>query len=95
MMFTVGYDHDNLRLSCEGRSEISEKNDYSSMLNISGSSFNGKNPAGTGIPQLFTVTRSRWNVPKTTRLAPLRRGRVVIQHVIQVVTIHSAITDLP
>ena len=36
MMFTVGYDHDNLRLSCEGRSEISEKNDYSSMLNISG-----------------------------------------------------------
>ena len=76
MMFTVGYDHDNLRLSCEGRSEISEKNDYSSMLNISGSSLSmERRPAGTGIPQLFTVTRSRWNVPKTTRLAPLAWAR--------------------
>ena len=31
---------------------------------------NGKNHVGTGIPQLLPL-RSRWNVPKTTLLAPL------------------------
>ena len=34
---------------------------------------NGKNHVGTGIPQLLPL-RSRWNVPKTTRLATLAGG---------------------